>query len=359
MKKKCIHIIHDDKFTKGYIDFLSKNNFNWDHIVFSYGNIVEPIDTPSLKVILVKDCYEIYKIYKSLLLECDRVIFSGFFDKSARLFYMPKNIWSKTYIQFWGGDIYRFKQRKNDFISNLKLQIMKNIVRNCIVKCNKVLLMVDHDYDVLKSIFNINSKSYYILQVPADFYEINHIDFSNIINNYNEKPAKYCILVGNSATIENQHKEIFDILKDKITDDFKIIVPLSYGDENYKQEIIKYGEKCFGNSFMPILKYLTIEEYVGLLSCCDVALFNNNRQQAMGNIVLLANLKKKIYIRNDTSLWNYYKELGLIFNDINTLKKETLNEILMTNTQNVNNNIECLRKLEKLSFSQWENFFNN
>lgn len=46
------------------------------------------------------------------------------------------------------------------------------------------------------------------------------------------------------------------------------------------------------------------EEYCSFLSEMDVAVFNNNRQQGMANIALLANLGTKVFIRNDTSMWD-------------------------------------------------------
>ena len=37
-----------------------------------------------------------------------------------------------------------------------------------------------------------------------------------------------------------------------------------------------------------------------------IAIFNNNRQQALGNISILCAYGAKIYLRNDTSMWEYY-----------------------------------------------------
>ena len=124
----------------------------------------------------------------------------------------------------------------------------------------------------------------------------------------NSSIDKFRILLGNSATETNQHKEALDMLSRFKNREIEIICPLSYGDTTYASNIISYGVQIFGNKFIPITKYMSTNEYCELLNSVDIAVFNHNRQQGTGNIEILAYLGKKIFLRSDTTTWNHYVE---------------------------------------------------
>ena len=60
------------------------------------------------------------------------------------------------------------------------------------------------------------------------------------------------ILLGNSATESNQHKEAFELLEKYKNKNIKIYVPLSYGPEKYADEIEQLGMHIFGEKFIPM-----------------------------------------------------------------------------------------------------------
>ena len=354
--RSCLHIIIRDKFTSGYINFLKANNFGWNHVFFTFDGSFQLKLTNTENVFIVKDYGTILKQYRSELEKADRIILSSFFDNALRMINMPARYWNKTYIQFWGGDIYRFKQKRKGFINSSKQSIVKFLVTQCIKKSAGSLLMVEKDYDEMKKVFNLNYIPHQIVQVPDDFYEVNHYDFVGITQKENYH-GKRRILVGNSATEENRHAEVFDLLKNMITPEVEIVVPLSYGIDEYRESIIQEGKRLFGESFVPILNYMTREEYIGFLSTCDTAIFNNNRQQAMGNIVLLANLGKKIYMREETSMWKFYKDTGFVFHPVSEIKSSSLEELLSMSEEEKVKNFAALKAEEESGIRQWEDFY--
>lgn len=120
------------------------------------------------------------------------------------------------------------------------------------------------------------------------------------------------ILVGNSASPNNNHLEIFELLKKiKIDSDAKIIVPLSYGDESYKNKIIEKGMKFFGERFLPITEFMTILEYSQLLNRCHTMIMNHKRQQAAGNIALGLLMGAKVFLNENNPLVKFYQENGI------------------------------------------------
>ena len=260
MKKTCIHIIIRDKFTSGYISFLKEHDLGWDHVFFTFDKDYT-LDLPDENnVYIVKDYKTIADEYGDLLKKADRIIIAAFFDDALELLNMPQKIWDKTYIQFWGGDIYRFRQERKGLLDKLKQKTVKMMVRRCILKCAGVLTLVEKDYDAIEEIFDVKGIEHRVIQVPDDFYAINHLDYRGIAAK-EDYHGKKRILIGNSATPENQHIEVFEWLKDKLDDNTEILVPLSYGLDDYRKEVIDKGKEIFGGSFVPVTDFMEREKY--------------------------------------------------------------------------------------------------
>lgn len=356
MKKICAHIIIRDKFTSGYINFLKRFDLGWNHFFFTFDKDYSLNLINDDNVYIVKDYKTILSDHKDLLNKADRIIIAAFFDEALELFNMPKDLWNKTYIQFWGGDIYRFRQKRDGFINVMKQKVVKTMVSNCVDKCAGVLTLVKKDYEAVEDIFGVKNKDHRVIQVPDDFYEINHLDYERIKKEENYHGKKR-ILVGNSATEENQHIEIFELLKDKLDENTEVLVPLSYGVDAYKEHVLNKGKEILKDAFVPVVDFMPREKYIGLLSTCDVAIFNNNRQQATGNIIVLANLGKKLYLRDDTSMWEFFIKLDFKIHTINELKTSSLEDILNNPNEEINNNYLALKQMEEKAIKQWEDFF--
>lgn len=119
------------------------------------------------------------------------------------------------------------------------------------------------------------------------------------------------ILIGNSASFTSNHIEAFDILKEMSLTDRKIVVPLSYGNKTYRKFVLKKGAEYFGHQFCGLTDFMPKEDYHGTLLNCSVMILNQNRQQAIGNLLFAAWAGMRIYLRKDTSTFQYFKEKGL------------------------------------------------
>ncbi|MGY5651342.1 TDP-N-acetylfucosamine:lipid II N-acetylfucosaminyltransferase [Vibrio cincinnatiensis] len=171
------------------------------------------------------------------------------------------------------------------------------------------------------------------------------------------------ILVGNSASPNNNHLEIFELLaKVKLDSNTKVIVPLSYGDELYKNKIIEKGVKFFGERFLPITEFMSIWKYSQLLNRCDIMIMNHKRQQAAGNIALGLLMGTKVFLNENNPLVKFYQKYGIetfsiknIGDEINTPLsfeiKEKNRKILLekksieAHLENTRNLIEEINKL--------------
>ena len=332
-KQQILHIMCNDKFSSGYINFMKISMTEWKHEFVLLGTEFE------LKLINYDNIYSIKnhkelltdKKIRSLLKNADKIIISGFFSFHFELFFMRRNLLKKIYIHLWGGDFYNMQDKipKND----LKLHLKKFIKTYCFKKCAALIFLINGEYEKFTEITRVK-KRYFIAPMPKDPYNV--INYSKYwetsINNRKR------ILVGNSATVSNKHIEIFEMLKKYKDEDIQIICPLSYGNEEYRQEVKKKGEEILGDIFCPILHYIEKEKYIELLSTCTVGIFNNNRQQAMGNINIMLYLGKKLYLRTDVSMWDVYQERGYDIFSVETIPQMSIEEFFkFSNEQRIQN----------------------
>jgi hypothetical protein len=73
---------------------------------------------------------------------------------------------------------------------------------------------------------------------------------------------------------------------------------------------------------------LSANEYSDLLAEIDVAIMNQIRSQGLGNILPLLYLKKKVYIRSDSSSFKYLERINCKINDTLQIKNQSLAQIL-------------------------------
>ncbi|MDR2407381.1 MAG: TDP-N-acetylfucosamine:lipid II N-acetylfucosaminyltransferase [Bacteroidales bacterium] len=130
------------------------------------------------------------------------------------------------------------------------------------------------------------------------------------------------ILIGNSGGITNNHMEIFKKIKTLNFESRKIIVPLSYGNRHYINEINKTGMDLFPDNWNPLKEFYSKEKYEEILSSCGIVIMNHYRQQGLGNIITALWYGAKVYLNNFVTTYVYFKSLGLIIFSI----QEDLNQ---------------------------------
>ena len=139
-----------------------------------------------------------------------------------------------------------------------------------------------------------------------------------------ESPLGEDILVGNSATPENNHLEIFEALERHVDlTNRKIIVPLNYGDEWYKERIISIGKYKFGDQFVPLTNFLPKDAYIELLQNCGYVFMNHLRQQALGTICIMMLKGAKIYMNHQSPLYYWLIENGAVIESIDSAFQTT------------------------------------
>jgi len=128
------------------------------------------------------------------------------------------------------------------------------------------------------------------------------------------------ILIGNSANYENNHLEVFDLLQRLNIQDRKILAPLSYGNDVYRDAVMSEGIRLYGDNFLPFVDFMLIDEYVQYLLSCSVVIMNHIRQQAGGSIIIMLYLGATVFLKQVNPLYKMYKNLGATIFSIEELE---------------------------------------
>lgn len=364
---KNLHIMQDNFYNKRFIEFVNEN-FPQDEHKFI---IIKPID------------YKLEYIDNVNKYDNVEILYLEYFE--SKLYYYVKSS-QKVFIHYlydyiceficrydigqyaelnwiiWGGDLYEylnleiydydtkkvlqsnlsFRNYHNKYKSNTNEEYRKKAIGSI-----KYILPngIDEDYDIVKANFLITAKK-------KSFIYPNPINFERLDDNYYNLDAKnikekyrYIIQLGNSGDPSNNHLEILKKLTKIDCKDFCVICPLSYGDKDYINYIIKSGKNILGDRFIALTEYMDEKNYYSFLSIIDIAIMNHNRQQALGNIFLLLYLGKKVFIKKEITTYTALKRLGLNIFDLKLFEDGEYDEIFYLDNKSKENNRRIIKNI--------------
>lgn len=312
MTQKILHLGPCDKFIPPFIDFI-KDNFDFNDHLFLLTNSMsenELINHSNVKLSGKGKLSKVkhYALVIKKMKQADKIILHSLFDiKIVQILFFSPWLLKKCYWVMWGGDLYVYKLgkrglmwKKNEFFRRLVIKKMGHLVT-----------FIEGDALLAREWYNSKGMFHEVIMYESNAYKktSNNIKSSSIIK----------IQIGNSADPSNNHIEALERLLPYKDKDICIYVPLSYGNIDYAAKIIQQGEIWFGKKFQPLTEFMPFDEYLNFLCGIDIAIFNHKRQQAMGNTITLLGLGKKVYMRSDTTQWQFFKEKGIAVYDVEEL----------------------------------------
>lgn len=248
------------------------------------------------------------------------------------LYFIRRLLKKSTWI-IWGGDLYVYRDSNQSIMTKIYESLRKKIIP----RFAEVASFLEGDAILSKKIYRSNSTYRHILYpLPIDLDALPkkiHI----------KKDGTTTILIGNSADPSNNHLEVLKLLSKFRTEKIRIICPLSYySDENYIKSIITMGSNLFKHNFIPITDFMSKNEYLHLLKEIDICLMNHNRQQALGNIIPLLYLGKKLYIKSGITTYDFLNEIKCVVFDIETIKKSTWQSFILFDEDSALNNQKAI-----------------
>ncbi len=294
---------------------------NSERVLFKYGNVHEMIG---------KNRYEkainLYRTLKS----ANHIIWHSFiYPNRIMLFlscnprFLKKSIWI-----MWGLDLHNWKLPANS---------IHNIIKNFLnLHCRKMIghaiALVEQDKEYFHA--QISSK------IPCDVVPLPlSEDAFALMDRYNQnKPranGKTFIQIAHNAYAFNQHLEILQALKKFKDENLRLYLPLSYGNGNgnrdtrYVSEVKAVLEEDFSNKYYCLSKLIPPLEYTDFLWNIDIAIFNANRQNALGNILRLLYMGNKVFLRSDGPLYNFFINHGINVYDSTEIKNMSYDEFII------------------------------
>ncbi|MCK7228294.1 TDP-N-acetylfucosamine:lipid II N-acetylfucosaminyltransferase [Enterobacter asburiae] len=354
------HLCPDDKF----ID----NAINMFRTVFSGRNYV-CVYTKNKKAKYVKENIDYHASTRDLLfgVQCPEI------EKADVVFiHLLSDTWFRTIEKLnektkvvwlgWGGDYYdiilpgdlillaktALVQKE---LSSLRKKTFSGIVRKIIFPTRRKVKVIERinffspvlpaEYFMLK---NARCWNTFPLRVEWN-YSFSEKDISEYELKSSDVISQNSILIGNSATSSGNHLEAFDILERAGVSGRKLVVPLSYGEPGYGKAINHAGKNIFGHYFESITEYMPVDEYVEKISQCGFVIMNHIRQQAVGNIIVLVRMGKKVLLRRESPVYSYLKEHGVHVFSVQDLSAGTVDLVTPLTEKEVAENRKIIDEL--------------
>ena len=242
----------------------------------------------------------------------------------------------------WGGDYYDNYLIKcsSDFLMTKTLSLFNNktyTLRSLfLLKIEKLIDILFKKYFLRKIDFfaPVLESEYTAMKQKFTFFRASYIDWNygsycyDDINNNGLSLQGKNILVGNSATYENNHIEILEQLKKYDLKDSKIILPLNYGDMNYAIAIKNYCKKIdIMDKCIFLDTFILNEQYQEIINSCRVVIMNHIRQQALGTINLALFLGAKVFLNKESPIYSFYKNTKATVYSIEDLDNKYLDSL--------------------------------
>lgn len=328
----------DEKFILPYIDFVEENFDTKKHMFFLRGNEQNYPDLAKKNFVKWINKKTVLEFIKQMN-KAEKIIYHGlWFEKLLYVIFFQPWLLKKSYHVLWGGDFY-FPEKQDFYF--MKKKIIKNM--------GHFITYIRGDYELVKKWYGAKGQYHECIMYPSNLFKQYKKDNSN-----RGKKNYIAIQVGHSATPNNKHMEIFKKLEKYKNEDIVVYSPLSYGEKDYAEEVSLLGKEIFGEKFKPILDFMPFEKYIEFLSDIDIAIFNHNRQQGMGNIITLLGMGKKVYMRSDITSWEMFGEIGVkVFDVEDEIDLKPIDEKTRVN------NIETIKSYfsKENLIKQWNDIF--
>jgi len=309
------------------------------------------------------------------LRQADRVVFHGFVPNTKWFLMLStcQDIFDKAIWVIWGIDLYNYKRRERSMLDRWRNKMEKRFRE----RLRYPVVLNEADIPIYKKEFGTQS----VMCASYGFMKQRFMQMDRIIaeretqdkmqamqdGSTQETRKALNIQVGNNGFPFNRHRQIFEklehILEGEHHDDIKVHVPLSYGNGTlcdnftYVTAVQNYARKKYPNQVNLMTDMISNVEYTMHLAQMDVAVFNAPRHNALGNMLQLIYMGKKIYMTRESPLFDEFRKIGFIIHDINDLDTVTYEDLISPETGNLKHpwiyRTQCISEI----FGMWDNVF--
>ncbi len=345
-EKKYVHIGVYSVYTRSFYDFIEKY-FNLDEHEFIFYNFENPhkVTFKNTKVITISKNYQFFKIIP-LIFSADKIYFQGFFiGRLIILFYLFPKLLKKASWIIWGGGLTAYKRPQLTLKSKLYEAMRRKVLKNM----GGIITNVPSDYNKAKKWYETTARYTNFCSYP-----LMAVDKENISTKLDS--GTFNIIVGNSAEPKHNHIKVLSDLNNLELKNFNIICPFSYaGDKKYIKEVVQYGEKLFDENIEFLKNFMELSEYKRVIRNSDIGIFCISDQGAVGNIILMLNMGKKVYLLKNSPNWDLLTNQGFKIFPYSDLEKKDFKFTILSEEEAMHN-INLCRKLYSIEsmIKNWE-----
>lgn len=158
------------------------------------------------------------------------------------------------------------------------------------------------------------------------------------------------ILIGNSASLSNNHLYVLEKIKDiSFPNESKIIMPLSYGGiPCYVDDVKKAYQTKFGDKMEFITEYMPLHEYNKIFLRQKAMVLSAWRQESIGTVIMGLYLGVKVFMSERSPLYKWMHECGFILKTIESACQEDFATRLSDEEKTHNRNLVLTRYKEEV-----------
>lgn len=260
---------------------------------------------------------------------------------------------SANFIKTHTSTAHKLKRKAKDYLlaSLVSSGIRKNYMDSLIHSHSLVhyfLSPLYHDFLLLNSITKNN-----ISYVPFAYLSLDKILPG--LEGFQSKGDK--IMVGHSASPDGNHYEILQKLR-SINPGYRIFLPLSYGNKEYKIVIKENAQKMFRNVEV-LEEKLDRTLYYEALTQVSWAIINVKVQQGFGNVMALIWMGAKVFLDKHVSTYLDFREWGIfVFSVQDDLNEKELSTRLTAEQVETNKSIILEKLNDQVVSKYWEEILN-
>lgn len=283
------------------------------------------------------------KLINSIFEDNDIVFMQGLSYEKAKAININKNSTIYFIWALWGYALYNildfYQKNENQFSTTLRsndglINHIKNryafkiVYPRAIKKIKTCLFLLESDYIALKK----------VISTDANWMTSCYQTLNNIFGETKEfNVTGNSILLGNSSTPSNNHLKVLELIK--LNKSQELIVPLSYGDKVYKEQVIQFGMQKFEDNFIPLIDFVPLKQYMNQLKNCQYTIMGHYRQQAFGTILMMILAGSKLFLCKFNPLYKWFKNKGVLVYSVEEELRTELNTPLSTQQKENNKKI--------------------
>ena len=144
----------------------------------------------------------------------------------------------------------------------------------------------------------------------GEFFRFNYTWLEQLFPSGAERASGKNILVGNSSSPACNHVDTFLELSRLDLRGRKVVVPLGYGNDDYRQLVMRQGSDVLGSAFTPLENFMPMAEYNAVLESCGTVIMNHHRQQAVGNIITSLHMGARVFLNESNPCHAFFSRIG-------------------------------------------------